>query len=291
MDKRGNVEIEHILLLEIKGMRSIEIVTSMIIILLASIIIIISLLFEPVRVISVDTISWRDLDIISPDGVKIKAFYITPPDTRGSIILLHGLMEESLMWNNSGIVERLYDSGFSIFMMDLRGHGYSKYYTNGSRMSIDKLKPSDYELMPVDAESLLIIARKITGNKPLFIIGSDIGGNIALRLASLKNKTIDGIILVSPILSDNIPFNYQAFKKYNGLKCIIYGKYDGYSLKAVNLINIEAIGKNVSIHSFDNIEHGILLINVNKEALKYILSTLNKWYDIIRESGGNRPSS
>ncbi len=273
-------------------MKNVEIITSIMIILLLSIITITFLLFEPIHVTSVHTISWKKLDIVSLDGVKIKVFYVMPPNAKGAVVLLHGFMENSFMWNSSGLVKSLHNSGFSVFMMDLRGHGYSTYYTNGSTLSIDKLSPRDYKLMITDVESLLAIVRGITGNKPLFIIGSDLGGNIAIQLASLMNKTIKGVILVSPILSEKIPFSYQAFENFSGFKCIIYGKYDNYSLEAIKSIN-NTMGTNISIHSFNNIEHGILLIDVNREALKCVIDTINKWYNSINTKWGGRdqPSS
>jgi alpha-beta hydrolase superfamily lysophospholipase len=93
-------------------------------------------------------------------------------------------------------------SGFSVALVDLRGHGQS----DGRRWSIDSF--ADYL---ADAEAFLLAQRTATPGR-LFVVGHGIGALIAARWALDRPGVVDGFVFASPLFGfgpDAPPRNRQ----------------------------------------------------------------------------------
>jgi Lysophospholipase len=63
--------------------------------------------------------------ITSRDGLKLSARVYEHPDARGMFLMVHGYRSSSL-GDFSGAIKSVYDMGYSLFLIDQRGHGRSE---------------------------------------------------------------------------------------------------------------------------------------------------------------------
>lgn len=111
-------------------------------------------------------------------------------DPEAAIIVVHGMFEHSRRYEELAIY--MAGHGFSVFMLDLRGHGASE----GRRGHV---KSFDVLLQDLDR-----FRREVQGlvplDLPLFLIGHSLGGLIGVRYLEEYEQSFDGAILTSPWL-------------------------------------------------------------------------------------------
>lgn len=107
-----------------------------------------------------------------------------------AVILIHGFGTSSFLWRN--IAPAISDAGHTAYAIDLFGHGESD-------------RPLDAELgIAAQAEYLdaamtaLRVARGI-------IVGVDIGGDVALRLAATRPERVEKLVLINTPAFDELP--------------------------------------------------------------------------------------
>lgn len=114
---------------------------------------------------------------------------------RAAILVIHGLGEHGGRYEP--IAERLTSYGFSVFALDLRGHGLS----DGRRGHVHRF---EFFLQDVDR-----FRREVQGlvdvGRPLFLLGHSMGGLIALRYLEEFDAPLAGGIIVSPWLATAMP--------------------------------------------------------------------------------------
>ena len=107
-----------------------------------------------------------------------------------AVILIHGFGTSSFLWRN--VAPAITEAGHTAYAVDLFGHGES-----------DRPIDSDFGIA-AQAEYLdaamtaLRVARGI-------IVGIDIGGDIALRLAATRPERVEKLVLVNTPAFDEIP--------------------------------------------------------------------------------------
>jgi pimeloyl-ACP methyl ester carboxylesterase len=107
-----------------------------------------------------------------------------------AVILIHGFGTSSFLWRN--IAPAITDAGHTAYAIDLFGHGES-----------DRPYDADFGIA-AQAEYLdaamtaLRVARGI-------IVGVDIGGDVALRLAATRPERVEKLVLVNTPAFDEIP--------------------------------------------------------------------------------------
>ena len=107
-----------------------------------------------------------------------------------AVILVHGFGTSSFLWRN--IAPAITDAGHTAYAIDLFGHGES-----------DRPFDADFGIA-AQAEYLdaamtaLRVARGI-------IVGMDIGGDIALRLAATRPERVEKLVLINTPAFDEIP--------------------------------------------------------------------------------------
>jgi pimeloyl-ACP methyl ester carboxylesterase len=107
-----------------------------------------------------------------------------------AVILIHGFGTSSFLWRN--VAPSITDAGHTAYAIDLFGHGES-----------DRPVDSDFGIA-AQAEYLdaamtaLRVARGI-------IVGVDIGGDIALRLAATRPERVEKLVLVNTPAFDQLP--------------------------------------------------------------------------------------
>jgi pimeloyl-ACP methyl ester carboxylesterase len=107
-----------------------------------------------------------------------------------AVILIHGFATSSFLWRN--VAPGITDAGHTAYAVDLFGHGES-----------DRPYDSDFGIA-AQAEYLdaamtaLRVARGI-------LVGVDIGGMIALRLAATRPERVEKLVLINPPAFDELP--------------------------------------------------------------------------------------
>ena len=67
---------------------------------------------------------FRDLMLVTRDGLELSAWYVPAADTgRPSVLLAHGLLGSK--WGMQQLVPWLHDAGYNVLLLDFRGHGGS----------------------------------------------------------------------------------------------------------------------------------------------------------------------
>jgi pimeloyl-ACP methyl ester carboxylesterase len=107
-----------------------------------------------------------------------------------AVILIHGFATSSFLWRN--VAPAITDAGHTAYAIDLFGHGES-----------DRPIDADFGIA-AQAEYLdaamtaLRVARGI-------VVGVDIGGNVALRLAATRPERVEKLVLINTPAFDELP--------------------------------------------------------------------------------------
>lgn len=160
-----------------------------------------------------------------------------------AILLIHGFCEHSGRYCE--FINKLKEIGYSVFSMDLRGHGR----TIGKKGDLESIKRviSDVE----------IIVNYIKNNynfEKFGIFGHSTGGLVTSLYTSLNNDKVDFIVLSSPAVYcpkklkaiKYIPYKLLSFiylkkKQSESKEMLDYSKNDLYSLKKFSIRSIGVI--------------------------------------------------
>src|SRR5690242_4436986 len=133
----------------------------------------------------------EDFDVRTADGVHLRGWTVTPPDPNGSwVLLFHGVAD-----NRVGVIgqsEFLLRAGYSVIMMDARGHGasegpiatYGWLERNDTRAVIDALFASEAERYAnVQRSNVFPPGSRDEAGPPyhIFVLGESMGAGIALQ--------------------------------------------------------------------------------------------------------------
>ena len=132
-------------------------------------------------------------NLLSADGIELyyQRWY---PDSapRAAIAILHGIGGHSGQSTYTHLINHLVPLGYSIYGLDLRGHGQSQ----GQRNTINKWE--DYRS---DLRMFIQMINNTESNRSIFLLGQSLGGLIALEYALHYQKELQGVIASAPALS------------------------------------------------------------------------------------------
>jgi pimeloyl-ACP methyl ester carboxylesterase len=107
-----------------------------------------------------------------------------------AVILMHGFGTSSFLWRN--VAPAITDAGHTAYAIDLFGHGESDRPTDADFGIAAQAEYLDA------AMTALRVARGI-------IVGMDIGGDVALRLAATRPERVEKLVLINTPAFDEIP--------------------------------------------------------------------------------------
>jgi alpha-beta hydrolase superfamily lysophospholipase len=110
-----------------------------------------------------------------------------PP--RAAVVNLHGLGDHSGLYEP--LVEHMVGAGFGVYSFDARGNGLSE----GQRAYIDQ-----WSELRSDLGIFLGLVRAETEGQAPFLVGTSLGGLVALDYAAAHPKGLAGVVAVSPPL-------------------------------------------------------------------------------------------
>lgn len=127
-----------------------------------------------------------------PDGTEIFTEVVRGGDA-GTVVIVHGLGEHSGRYGH--VVAMLRDAGWSVVSYDQRGHGRS----GGARGAV----PHASALLE-DLAQVIDFARRETSPRRLVLLGHSMGGTVAARFVAEELRPVDGLILTSPALAQDL---------------------------------------------------------------------------------------
>jgi len=126
---------------------------------------------------------------------------------KARMVIVHGLGEHSGRYLE--LADHLADIGFSLWILDLRGHGQS----GGKRGHVDSF--DDYAR---DVGDILDQARIEHADKvPLFLLGHSMGGLVSILTALKYQERLAGLVLSSPAVG--VAAHVPTYKKV-ALRCL-----------------------------------------------------------------------
>lgn len=127
---------------------------------------------------------------IGLDGHKLRErSWIPEGETRGVVILVHGLKDHSARYDHAG--SWLAGHGYAVYALDLRGHGESE----GERFFVNA-----FDEYIEDLVMFLDLVREKEKGKPLFLLGHSMGGAVATLFVLKRSPKLAGLILTAPAL-------------------------------------------------------------------------------------------
>lgn len=134
------------------------------------------------------------MPFVSFDGIPLTTYRIRAGIPRALLFYFHGYLSCSLEFVSVGY--DLSSEGFECFSIDQRGHGQS----GGLKAHF-----ADLDHMVADAISYLGKIKEIYGDMPVFLMGSSMGGTIAIHVSEQVPTT--GMVLFAPAVGVYRPVN------------------------------------------------------------------------------------
>ena len=140
----------------------------------------------------------KDGYFYSRDNTKIFYNYYLNPEAKASIVISHGFCEFTAKFDE--VVYYFFEAGYSVFIFDYRGHGYSERFVS----DLSKVHIDSYDEYLDDLESFITkIVKKYSPQKKLLLYGHSMGGAIAALFLERFPEVFSCAILSSPMLEMN----------------------------------------------------------------------------------------
>jgi lysophospholipase len=123
------------------------------------------------------------------------------PNAKGTVVLVHGASESMSVYME--MVYNLAEKGYNVYMMDQRGHGHSGRMTKDPGMlHVDKF--TDYV---DDLETFVDKVVKPNGHAKYNVMGSSMGGQVAVQFALRRPAEVERLVLSTPMLAIKFPMD------------------------------------------------------------------------------------
>jgi lysophospholipase len=129
------------------------------------------------------------------DGIRISHVRFERADEKGALVILHGKSESYIKY--AELVSDLRELGLSVYLMDLRGLGFS------GRMLADdpeKVYVGQFDDYIADLKTFMETVVSAKPHKRIFLIAHSLGGCIAARYLETYPEDVTATILSSPML-------------------------------------------------------------------------------------------
>jgi uncharacterized protein len=161
----------------------------------------------------------EDFDVRTADGVHLRGWTVTPPDPNGSwVLLFHGVADNRV--GVTGQSEFLLRAGYSVVMMDARGHGaseggiatYGWLERNDPRAVIDALNADSMQRCA--AIQWHGVGGPVCPPNHIFALGESMGAGIALQSAAADPR-IEAVVAEASFANlREAAYDYAGFRKY-----------------------------------------------------------------------------
>lgn len=140
------------------------------------------------------------VELKTVDGWTLKAMFAPSVPGRLTLLLLHGTGQRKEDWKR--LAFPLTRAGYGVMAVDLRGHGESRVSPSGETLTWKKLRATrtanDFADMSRDAEAAVgWLAGQGVPEDSIGLVGSEVGGSIAIRYAATHQK-VPLVVMLSP---------------------------------------------------------------------------------------------
>jgi len=140
------------------------------------------------------------VELKTVDGWALKAMFAPSVPGKMTLLLLHGTGQRKEDWKR--LAFPLTRAGYGVMAVDLRGHGESRVSPSGEELTWKKLRATptanDFADMSRDAEAAVAwLAGQGVPEDSIGLIGSEVGGSIAIRYAATHHK-VPLVVMLSP---------------------------------------------------------------------------------------------
>lgn len=203
------------------------------------------------------------------DGVSIAYEHENLPGAKGTAVLVHGLGSSLDEWYN--FRKMLKADGWSVFALDLRGHGMSTQWKEGE-LNWNELTP---EASLTAVQDLRAAAEYLKDEEQIWFIGSSFGANLSLYYAALDPR-VSGVVLLTP------GTNYWGIEAAPSLQeygarplLIAAGRDEAGAVKAAQWLFDQAEGPKIMLIGEAG-GHGSVIIEQNPDIGKEIIAWMNR---------------
>ncbi len=139
-------------------------------------------------------------------NTKLYGQYFKPTNVKAVIVLIHGMGEHSKRYEKH-VIPYFNQNLFAVITYDQFGHGRTegkRGHNPGFQAVLDCL------------DIVLVRARNLFADKPVFLYGHSMGGNVVINYALRRGSDINGVIASSPFLRLAFtPPNWKLFLAKN----------------------------------------------------------------------------
>ena len=140
------------------------------------------------------------VELKTVDGWSLKAMFAPSVPGKMTLLLLHGTGQRKEDWKR--LAFPLTRAGYGVMAVDLRGHGESRVSPSGETLTWKKLRATptanDFADMSRDAEAAVAwLAGQGVPEDSIGLVGSEVGGSIAIRYAATHQK-VPLVVMLSP---------------------------------------------------------------------------------------------
>lgn len=165
------------------------------------------------------------------DGISIAYAKFPAENEKGALVILHGLNETYNKY--AELIYDLRDTGYSIYIMEHRGHGHSGRILNDSAKERRKIYINHFDDYVKDAKIFYDTVVNATPHEKHFFFAHSVGGNVATQYVEQYPQDFDGAILSSPMMQvlTTHPFPVTETFGYSVSKSMVSaGQGKAYSL-------------------------------------------------------------
>lgn len=201
------------------------------------------------------------------DGVSIAYERHQVAGSAKTAILVHGLGSDMREWYN--FEKALRKDGWSTFAFDIRGHGSSTEWKEGS-LDWHEFTPQAARTAVQDVRS----AMETAGGKAVWLVGSSFGSNLSLSYAAGDPK-VKGVVLLTPGINYLGVESEPALRKYSGRPLLIAASKDEPGAEKVAQWLYDSAGEPKKLILNDQGGHGSEMLEFNPQLQKDII----EWMD------------
>ena len=128
------------------------------------------------------------------NGLRIAYRSFIHPKARGAIVVANGYSEN--LHKYAEVAFDLYALGYSVFLFDHRGQGYSDHLLKDSH----KAHTDEFENYVKDLQTFLQQVVKPQAQPPRFLLAHSMGGAIATRFLEEHTDGFQKVVLIAPML-------------------------------------------------------------------------------------------
>lgn len=132
------------------------------------------------------------------DGIDIAYGVFAAAESKGALVILHGLNETAIKY--AEFIYDMRDTGYTIYIMEHRGHGDSGRILDGNDQARRKIYIKDFDNYVLDAKTFYDDIVTASQHENIVFFAHSVGGNVATQYIEQYPDDFAGAILSSPML-------------------------------------------------------------------------------------------